>query len=63
MRKLIFLCVALMLPLFAFEMSADEKEVRDCGTVMLRYYEYPEQTLTFSNYDSYIDISEKDDNN
>ena len=27
---------------------------RDCGTVMLRYYEYPEQTLTFSNYDSYI---------
>lgn len=27
MRKLIFLCVALMLPLFAFEMSADEKEV------------------------------------
>lgn len=36
---------------------------RDCGTVMLRYYEYPEQTLTFSNYDSYIEISEEDDNN
>ena len=29
----------------------------------LRYYENPEKNLTFTNYDSYITISEQDDNN
>ena len=36
---------------------------KDCGTVLLRYYENPEKNLTFTNYDSYITISEQDDNN
>lgn len=39
-----------------------KNESKDCGTVVLRYYEDPEQNLTFSNYDSYITISEIDDN-
>lgn len=36
---------------------------RDCGTVYLRYYENPEQRLTFSNHGAYIRISEIDDYN
>lgn len=36
---------------------------KDCGTVMLRYYENPEQNLTFANYGTYITISENDDFN
>ena len=40
-----------------------EDQNRDCGTLLLRYYENPEKNLTFTNYDSYITISEIDDNN
>jgi len=36
---------------------------QECGTVTLRYYENPEQNLTFPNYGSYITISEIDSNN
>ncbi len=36
---------------------------KDCGTVYLRYYENPEQVLTFSNHNAYIRISETDDLN
>lgn len=39
-----------------------EKKNIDCGTALLRYYEKPEKNITFTNYDSYITISETDDN-
>lgn len=42
------------------DMNNDNK---DCGTVYLRYYENPEQILTFANYNAYIRISEMDDLN
>lgn len=35
-----------------------ENKNKDCGTVMLRYYENPEQNLIFANYGTYITISE-----
>ena len=40
---------------FSYEFKNKNK---DCGTVMLRYYENPEQNLIFANYGTYITISE-----
>lgn len=67
MRKLIFLCVALMLPLFAFEMSADDKEVIVKIPIKTDRYPKLQRDLTpvpvDSYYNGYIEISEDDDNN
>lgn len=46
----------------SIELSLNKKN-KDCGTIYLRYYENPEQVLTFTNHDAYIRISEVDDNN
>lgn len=81
MRKLIFLLMAVTLPLFVSEMGADAKigykasdritleakghfefrlnhDVQDCGIAYLRYYQNPDVTLDFSNYEFKLTLSE-----